>query len=105
MIIPAPASSTLSGTTHDDRSKSMYSSTFSCGDRGCIASQPVGGGAAATCPVLHPTIPPGFATPVVQLTPSYEAPPTCSPLKTARPQYCPPPSLSVVAFTGVSKEK
>ena len=43
MIIPAPASSTLSGTTHEERSKSMYSSTFSCGDSGCVVSQPVGG--------------------------------------------------------------
>ena len=79
----------LSGVTHDDRSKSMNSSTFSCGE---------------SCPGerLH-AVAEGIEAPPVE---SLAAAPTWSPLKTTRPQYGgAPPSGGATAFTGVLNEK
>src|SRR5579859_2176879 len=77
----------VSEMTQDERSNSMNSSAFSCGDRSDAASQPCGG--AKPC-VPNPRLLPWSLT--VGLAP------TCRSLKTARPQTFFDP-------TGVSKEK
>src|SRR5580704_12374055 len=70
--------------THDERSKSMNSRAFSCGERS-VLSQPPGGGDVSLVAGL---------------------PPTCKSLKTARPQYAGAVApAGVGAFTGVSNEK
>src|SRR5262249_3380606 len=81
---PAAGGWTVSGMTQDERSKSMNSSAFACGDRSAVM-QPPGGG---------------------ELSVVAGSPPTCRSLKTARPQYWGgPPSGRGGAFTGVSNEK
>jgi len=77
--VPASGGATVSGMTHEDRSNSMNSSAFSCGDSGPV-SQPPGGG---------------------ELSLVDGSPATCKSLNTARPQYWP----GVGGVTGVSKEK
>src|SRR5579863_2329513 len=62
--------------THEDRSNSMNSSAFSCGDRGPVAHPPGGGGLSCVD----------------------GSPATCRSLKTARPH-------TAVEPTGVSNEK
>src|ERR1700722_14283469 len=71
--------------THAERSKSMNSRAFSCGDRS-VSAQPAGGGGLSLVAGL---------------------PATCRSLKTARPQYV-GPVLSGgggALITGVSNEK
>src|SRR5271155_3291470 len=76
--------------THDERSKSMNSRAFSCGERSPL-SQPPGGGEP---PML-------FSVSVFSGLPE-----TCRSLKTARPQYAGDVApAGVGAFTGVSNEK
>ena len=62
--VPASGTGSESSVTHDDRSKSMNSSAFSCGERS-FASQPAGGGEKSWID---------------------GSPPTWRSLKTARPQ-------------------
>src|ERR1700683_742734 len=70
--------------THDERSKSINSRAFSCGDRS-VLSQPPGGGEVS------------FVV---------GSPATCRSLNTARPQYAGEVApAGVGAFTGVSNEK
>jgi hypothetical protein len=79
----------VSGVTHEDRSKSMNSSTFSCGER-----FPGAGSQVVALGIVLPSVE------------SFAAAPTCKPLKTTRPQYGgEPPSGGATAPTGASNEK
>src|ERR1700679_3752277 len=77
---------TVSGMTQEERSKSMNSSAFSCGERS-VSAQLAGGAVLVVS--------------FVEVSPA-----TWRSLNTARPQYAgAPPSALAIAFTGVSKEK